>query len=1156
MRDIGVTSTMKSGSFVIDRVPLKLVDEMASNPAGALEKARTFGDDIDKVARKVADAKASIDEQIDSTAEGVARLAGASPKDAKAALTKGDVKDAIKVTSRFANDADISLEKALKIISQSSSGKIVKKGLRSFMRGLPQADKVKRLAGILSSPQGKAAKDRIQSLVDAKDLLDVTAGSVESARAGARQMEEFHGKAASLLNKAGKHSAVWNPVTGKPRKVDYGGMTYAGEKSIAKKQWEAQVKKARKEVLGGIDDLFGTQLRASKKDIAKLKRAAKSPGARDLKAAMGEALSNVSRRILKKDAAMGRPLLTERNIATRRILATKLRGLAATGKSSKLDSGRLASAIDTAEDATTINRKSSGSSGDTPPGPKDGLPVDHRTSDLSEDLARDKIAGNDATTIDQLGRDGRVYNDYLENFVSAISKRGNFLDAVAGMLNFVRTYPRGIASKIRILAGNNEDLLIRIGQHIDDPAGNYLKGTSPAMLTMADTISTMLQATGRIMAKHDMIEGFLTDYFPHLTKKGTTIDPDTLERLVTHVSNKYGQATSGTGPSFTQTRKFDFLKDLKGWMKQHPGEIELVSERADVVMEAYLKAMGQAFVRNKTFAQLAATNVEGKYPLAIIASPKFQRQNDELAKELPEVWSYTQQYVKVDAPGLHNVRVHPRAQHEVRAIFDRNIFHGEDALPRTLEEKFAHAAHTLSNFGKSSLFRFSLFHFGSVFVSMVPALKLRDLGKLFNETFGSSARGARTFGDSKEVTQWVEREVQRARTRISTASPGFGVQDVDTSELYGRFLIAHGTQGNPEFGAWDTFQRVLESAEHGLSQTGLPSMINPVTGLKHVNNLIDANLWDLWQNNSKFLYWVTKRAEFIQKNPDLLLPKGKKALSEIEGEIALFGNELVGGQAWERLLVTPKMRRWLSFAMLAPDWTASNLLIARDLFLTAPGIREMAWAKKLTPDVINADVRFGLAARYSFRTAVYSFLFGNVLNMAFTGGRSLLEADEDAIDKSTGFPRIELPYRRYDGRKQYMDILKQWIEPVEWIKPLVDGNYKEWRDFIIPKLGVLPRMFWTTIIGYDPQFEKPIVGVRDGPMDSAMKQLWATGSPFIPITAQEGARVLAGSRDLRSAALSSIGFTVRTEDYKVAKERTELEEALRLQRMLRGSSGR
>ena len=85
--------------------------------------------------------------------------------------------------------------------------------------------------------------------------------------------------------------------------------------------------------------------------------------------------------------------------------------------------------------------------------------------------------------------------------------------------------------------------------------------------------------------------------------------------------------------------------------------------------------------------------------MAIIASPKFQRQNDELAKELPEGWSYTQQYVKVDAPGLHNVRVHPRAQHEVRAIFDRNIFHGEDALPRTLEEKFAHAAHTLSNFG-------------------------------------------------------------------------------------------------------------------------------------------------------------------------------------------------------------------------------------------------------------------------------------------------------------------------------------------------------------------------------------------------------------------------------------------------------------------------
>jgi hypothetical protein len=210
--------------------------------------------------------------------------------------------------------------------------------------------------------------------------------------------------------------------------------------------------------------------------------------------------------------------------------------------------------------------------------------------------------------------------------------------------------------------------------------------------------------------------------------------------------------------------------------------------------------------------------------------------------------------------------------------------------------------------------------------------------------------------------------------------------------------------------------------------------------------------------------------------------------------------------------------------------------MARDMVLNAPGIRELGIAKKLTRDVLLKDVRFRWALAYNVRAATYGVVFGNLLNRAFTG-RWLWENDDESRDPDLfGFKtRIELPYKRADGRRQFMDISKQFKEP---LKAVINPG-----EFLKGKMGFLPRVVQTAVVGVDA-FGNKVYGAEDGPYKKIVQQIGATTRHFAPIPLQQAIESVQGTRDPRSSAISTLGFSIRSENkekFGLRQRRAELQ---------------
>ena len=250
-------------------------------------------------------------------------------------------------------------------------------------------------------------------------------------------------------------------------------------------------------------------------------------------------------------------------------------------------------------------------------------------------------------------------------------------------------------------------------------------------------------------------------------------------------------------------------------------------------------------------------------------------------------------------------------------------------------------------------------------------------------------------------------------------------------------------------------------------------------------------------------------------------------------------NQALGGLQWVRYGVTKTGQHVMRGALLAPDWTFANLSMARDLFVNMPGMEGLIGKTLGFADVVLPDLRFRWALAYNMRAAFYGTAMANLLNYAFTSykdgeGRWLHENDNGAYDHATGFKsRVELPWNREDGRKLYMDIFKQFAEPVRL--------FLEPTRFVNSKMGVLPRVFQTTVLGQD-SFGNKIAGATDGPYQDLVARAAVVTGQFMPISGQSLAQELgtqlsgeSGGRGVSASMLSSaLGFSIRSEDKRIA----------------------
>jgi len=444
----------------------------------------------------------------------------------------------------------------------------------------------------------------------------------------------------------------------------------------------------------------------------------------------------------------------------------------------------------------------------------------------------------------------------------------------------------------------------------------------------------------------------------------------------------------------------------------------------------------------------------------------------------------------------------------------------------------------LNKLAKTSLFNLNpFFHATALTLSNFALLPLPAAARNFKDMtvigWHSMLKGGVGKGgmSSEKATEAVFRIIQRTHDAVN----GGGVDASDIIAEMHKSGVKLGRATLDADDGYDLFDGFMKSMIESLDANDLPS--HPLRGIKWWNDLSDRNLWTVLQNSFKVSSWahirkaeMLRQAKRLGRNIDSL---DQNLMNKINIEAGNIVNQAYGGLAWERLLLNSDHKNFLRFAILAPDWTMSNMLMARDLFVNMPGVKNAAiMGKSIAPDVMLGDMRFHWAMQYNMRAATYGFLFGSLMNYMGTWylsreetgvgkGKWIHENDNEAIDSRTGIKsRVILPWMNNDGRRQYMDVYRQFSEPLV--------GFNDPQHYAVGKMGILPRVFLSGMIGQD-SMGNPIAGAEDGPFAKIIKQLWATGLQFAPIAVQQAAKYAMGEIPGQNVIIGTAGFPIASQ---------------------------
>ena len=181
------------------------------------------------------------------------------------------------------------------------------------------------------------------------------------------------------------------------------------------------------------------------------------------------------------------------------------------------------------------------------------------------------------------------------------------------------------------------------------------------------------------------------------------------------------------------------------------------------------------------------------------------------------------------------------------------------------------------------------------------------------------------------------------------------------------------------------------------------------TGIRKANQVWDAALWDEYHPGLKAITYYEKLKWAMKKNPDATPAE----IIEIRRAVGRHVNNAFGGQNWDLLLRSARWRQAAHWALLAPDWTLSNIKIASSAFKNKAG-------------GIGSRVEGQLSRRYWARAALVFTASTCLANKALSGHWPWENEKGHRTEIDTG-------RRDEQGRHLYVQLSKQVREPIRWV---------------------------------------------------------------------------------------------------------------------------
>ena len=572
-----------------------------------------------------------------------------------------------------------------------------------------------------------------------------------------------------------------------------------------------------------------------------------------------------------------------------------------------------------------------------------------------------------------------------------------------------------------------------------------------------------------------MLRGYYDDLRKTFNASTKVRDLNYIEDYITHFWDIDKKLAKTTAKSAIKKGVFQNKRTLENFIEGMNKGHTLKFDDAFEIAEEYHKIMGRVIANEQMLdtlkdGKILLDGVKGGVPL--VAGRKFLKNRNIL-----DQYVLTNNTEIIRALGKSrgaSVYIHKDLIKNLDIIFQKPL----DNAAVTLVDNFISTAKTLS---LSS----SFFHAFSLVESSLATLGAKKgFTEAFRQGFGLPfvEKGLRKLGIKQN-------------TLLETAAAG---------ERAERAGVKLGKASDVQFSIVDKNLTILEN---GLAKIpGAGNLIKKIP--RKYFDFFNKPLWEGFHNPMKIIGFDTKVKSLVKANPNI-------PLAELERDAATFINNAFGAQNWEALMVNPKMRQILHWALLAPDWTISNLRIAgfsrradgslrigSALRGAAEGTVDLATfgltrTKRLKNKQLfgeGVDVSDDLIQSY-WRNAIPVF-YGAValLNKASSGHWPWENAPGHELD-------IELPDRDEKGRIQYTKLGKQFREPLRWLtEPTKILGAKTSPVFQV----LVEQLTGSSATGFPTEFAEGRGKPQGTFMESTPKRLKSIIDKFIPFSFRGG----------------------------------------------------
>lgn len=626
---------------------------------------------------------------------------------------------------------------------------------------------------------------------------------------------------------------------------------------------------------------------------------------------------------------------------------------------------------------------------------------------------------------------------------------------------FVAERPRQVGKDGRNL------LFIRA---INDPSlRGKLTYTERALL---DVTTAMLEQASRI--GHGVwFEEHLKNYFPRIVHGAKGVSQTQLNARLSEVVGRMARGRSSS--RFFKQRLVDSFDEL---LKLEAEGVLEVEKNPQKILKTYFDQLAQVSANQRLMDTLMRNRTLDGSPILVL---KTQSQRI-LKSAMPGVKDAIKQYLSFPSekfPILSRYMVHRDFNFLAKAF-------GPQTVSQAIRESSNGFFRTLQEFNlkaKGFILSMSFFHYVALHQSLVGAVGPKLTAQFFESQFRSNRLFRKVVGGAQDLGSAV-----RANTFTQLWGEAGGLIEYGLGK--GLVLDTFEKLAGEEFQSF--FGKIAKAAQEG-KLAGGKLVRSPITGLYHYNEFVNRATWEITHNSGKTLVFQQYLLKLMKDFPDV-------PMDTLARQAAQSANSAMGGLNWSKIFGDSKARQILQLAFLAPDWTLSNLINARDLFVGLAGnnLTRNAAGKFSLPlrDLVMPTAAANLARKFWANTFIYIFLTKQLMNLAFTG-QSTFQNPGDVEDK------LEVWTGRRDptnGRPIMLYTGKQFSEPVQLLfEPM---------RFVTRKVSVLGADVGSIFLQRD-QFGSPITLPDDSLAVGVLKNFGYLGKRSLPIP---GANLLQAAR--------------------------------------------